>query len=70
MQYVPNGSKICTSLGSYAKYMILLARTNPDEKRYAGRTCCYPEYPSENPAGPSTLNGKKFLLLFSKRSAF
>ncbi|NJN51903.1 MAG: acyl-CoA dehydrogenase, partial [Gammaproteobacteria bacterium] len=28
--YVINGSKIWTSLGTYAKYMILLARTNPD----------------------------------------
>jgi alkylation response protein AidB-like acyl-CoA dehydrogenase len=35
-EYVINGSKIWTSLGSYAKYMILLARTNPKEKRYAG----------------------------------
>lgn len=35
-EYVLNGSKIWTSLGSYAKYMILLARTNPQEKRYAG----------------------------------
>lgn len=35
-EYVINGSKIWTSLGSYAKYMILLARTNPQEKRYAG----------------------------------
>ena len=36
-EYVPNGSKIWTSLGSYAKYMILLARTNPQaENRYAG----------------------------------
>jgi alkylation response protein AidB-like acyl-CoA dehydrogenase len=35
--WVLNGSKIWTSLGSYAKYMILLARTNPDaENRYAG----------------------------------
>jgi alkylation response protein AidB-like acyl-CoA dehydrogenase len=34
--YVVNGSKIWTSLGSYAKYMILLARTNPKEPRYAG----------------------------------
>ena len=34
--YVINGSKIWTSLGSYAKYMILLARTNPEQKRYAG----------------------------------
>ncbi len=36
-EYVLNGSKIWTSLGTYAKYMILLARTNPDaENRYAG----------------------------------
>lgn len=35
-QYVINGSKIWTSLGSFAKYMILLARTNPKEPRYAG----------------------------------
>jgi alkylation response protein AidB-like acyl-CoA dehydrogenase len=35
--WVLNGSKIWTSLGTYAKYMILLARTNPDaENRYAG----------------------------------
>lgn len=34
--YVINGSKIWTSLGSHAKYMILLARTNPEAKRYAG----------------------------------
>ena len=35
--WVLNGSKIWTSLGSYAKYMILLARTNPEaENRYAG----------------------------------
>ena len=34
--YLLNGSKIWTSLGSHAKYMILLARTNPQEKRYAG----------------------------------
>ena len=34
--YVINGAKIWTSLGSHAKYMILLARTNPDQKRYAG----------------------------------
>ena len=34
--YVIDGSKIWTSLGSYAKYMILLARTNPQEKRYGG----------------------------------
>ena len=36
-EWILNGSKIWTSLGSYAKYMILLARTNPDaENRYAG----------------------------------
>ena len=36
-EYVLNGSKIWTSLGTYAKYMILLARTNPDaENRHAG----------------------------------
>ena len=34
--YVLNGSKIWTSLGSYAKYMILLARTDPKAPRYAG----------------------------------
>ena len=34
--YVLNGSKIWTSLGSYAKYMILLARTNPQQPRYDG----------------------------------
>jgi alkylation response protein AidB-like acyl-CoA dehydrogenase len=34
--YVINGAKIWTSLGSYAKYMILLARTNPEAKRYTG----------------------------------
>ena len=35
--WVLNGSKIWTSLGTYAKYMILLARTNPEaENRYAG----------------------------------
>ncbi len=34
--YVVSGSKIWTSLGTYAKYMILLARTNPKEPRYAG----------------------------------
>jgi alkylation response protein AidB-like acyl-CoA dehydrogenase len=34
--FVINGSKIWTSLGSYAKYMILLARTNPEQLRYAG----------------------------------
>jgi alkylation response protein AidB-like acyl-CoA dehydrogenase len=36
-EWVVNGSKIWTSLGSYAKYMILLARTNPDAaNKYAG----------------------------------
>ena len=35
--WVISGSKIWTSLGSYAKYMILLARTNPDApNKYAG----------------------------------
>ncbi|MFP6807759.1 MAG: acyl-CoA dehydrogenase family protein [Pseudomonadales bacterium] len=35
--YVINGSKIWTSLGSYAKYMILLARTSTGGKnKYAG----------------------------------
>jgi len=35
--YVVNGSKIWTSLGSYAKHMILLARTNPDaNSKYEG----------------------------------
>ncbi|MEO0879715.1 MAG: acyl-CoA dehydrogenase family protein [Pseudomonadota bacterium] len=35
--YVLNGSKIWTTLGAYAKYMILLARTNPDApNKYAG----------------------------------
>ncbi len=34
--YILNGAKIWTSLGSYAKYMILLARTDPGSKRYAG----------------------------------
>ncbi len=34
--YVLNGSKIWTSLGSYAKYMILLARTDPAKPRYDG----------------------------------
>ena len=37
--YVVNGSKIWTSLGSYAKYMILLARTSTDgPNKYAGLT--------------------------------
>ena len=32
-----NGSKIWTSLGSYAKYMILLARTSTEgASKYAG----------------------------------
>ena len=36
-EYVITGSKIWTSLGSYAKYMILLARTDPDAgSKYAG----------------------------------
>ncbi|MCZ6618195.1 MAG: acyl-CoA dehydrogenase family protein [Gammaproteobacteria bacterium] len=36
-EYVINGSKIWTSLGSYAKHMILLARTDPHgENKYAG----------------------------------
>lgn len=35
--YIINGSKIWTSLGSYAKYMILLARTSNDgPNKYAG----------------------------------
>ena len=37
--YVINGSKIWTSLGSYAKYMILLARTSSvGDNKYAGLT--------------------------------
>jgi alkylation response protein AidB-like acyl-CoA dehydrogenase len=36
-EYVISGSKIWTSLGAYAKYMILLARTTPDApNKYAG----------------------------------
>ncbi|MDA8752660.1 acyl-CoA dehydrogenase family protein [Halieaceae bacterium] len=36
-EYVINGSKIWTTLGSYARYMILLARTNPNtERKYDG----------------------------------
>ncbi len=36
-EYVINGSKIWTSLGSYAKYMILLARTSTEgDNKYAG----------------------------------
>ncbi|WP_299771827.1 acyl-CoA dehydrogenase family protein [uncultured Pseudoteredinibacter sp.] len=35
--YIINGSKIWTTFGNYAKYMILLARTNPDApSKYAG----------------------------------
>ena len=35
--WVLNGAKIWTSLATYAKYMILLAKTNPEaENRYAG----------------------------------
>ncbi|MEE4349637.1 MAG: acyl-CoA dehydrogenase family protein [Pacificimonas sp.] len=36
-EFVLNGSKIWTTQGNYAKYMILLARSNPDaENKYAG----------------------------------
>jgi len=36
-EYVLNGSKIWTTQGNYAKYMILLARTDPDApNKYAG----------------------------------
>lgn len=36
-EYLINGSKIWTTLGNYAKYMILLARTNPEaERKYDG----------------------------------
>ncbi|MEO0675052.1 MAG: acyl-CoA dehydrogenase family protein, partial [Pseudomonadota bacterium] len=36
-EYVLNGSKIWTTQGNYARYMILLARTNPDApNKYAG----------------------------------
>lgn len=36
-EYVINGSKIWTTHGPYAKYMILLARTNPEaQSKYAG----------------------------------
>ena len=36
-EYVINGSKIWTSLGTYARYMILLARTSTErENKYAG----------------------------------
>ncbi|HQC95289.1 MAG TPA: acyl-CoA dehydrogenase family protein [Aquabacterium sp.] len=34
--YIINGAKIWTSLGHAAKYMILLARTDPASKRHAG----------------------------------
>ena len=34
--YILNGAKIWTSLGSYAKYMILLARTDPASQRHRG----------------------------------
>lgn len=35
--YILNGSKIWTSLGTYARYMILLARTDPKaDNKYAG----------------------------------
>lgn len=37
--FICNGSKIWTSLGTYAKHMILLARTNPDTNtKYEGLT--------------------------------
>ena len=32
-EYVLNGQKIWTTMGNFAKYMILLARTNPDTAR-------------------------------------
>ena len=35
-EYVLNGAKIWTSLGQYAKYMILLARTDPQSRRQNG----------------------------------
>ncbi|MGI9293713.1 MAG: acyl-CoA dehydrogenase family protein [Pseudomonadales bacterium] len=36
-EYVVNGTKIWTTMGNFAKYMILLARTNPNtERRYDG----------------------------------
>jgi len=34
--YVLNGTKVWTSLGSHAQHMILLARTDPQSRRYAG----------------------------------
>jgi alkylation response protein AidB-like acyl-CoA dehydrogenase len=36
-EYILNGSKIWTTMGNFAKYMILLARTNPNtERKYDG----------------------------------
>jgi len=36
-EYVINGTKIWTTMGNYARYMILLARTNPEaERKYDG----------------------------------
>ena len=35
-EYILNGAKIWTSLGSHAKYMILLARTDPASRRTTG----------------------------------
>jgi alkylation response protein AidB-like acyl-CoA dehydrogenase len=36
-EYVVNGTKIWTTMGNYARYMILLARTNPEaERKYDG----------------------------------
>jgi alkylation response protein AidB-like acyl-CoA dehydrogenase len=36
-EYVVSGQKIWTTMGNFAKYMILLARTNPDaERKYDG----------------------------------
>ncbi len=36
-EYVLNGTKIWTTIGNFAKYMILLARTNPNtERKYDG----------------------------------
>ncbi|MEM9255600.1 MAG: acyl-CoA dehydrogenase family protein [Pseudomonadota bacterium] len=36
-EYVINGQKIWTTMGNFAKYMILLARTNPEaERKYDG----------------------------------
>ncbi|WP_220463808.1 acyl-CoA dehydrogenase family protein [Sediminihaliea albiluteola] len=36
-EYVINGTKIWTTMGNYARYMILLARTNPQtERKYDG----------------------------------